>query len=1311
MGLGEDSCAMIVRSAGKICPMDEVEQIRQAIAALEGQRAVLGDVIVETALGPLREKLAALQNLAVAEPGRVGGIPGVFGEQRKLVTILFADLVGFTAMSERMDPEEIRDLTGAYFDRWVTAIETHGGTVEKFIGDAVMAVFGLKTAGESEPENAIRAALQMRELLKQLQREEPGNEPLANLRMRVGIHTGPVVVSWMGERKGQDFIVVGDSVNLASRLQALAPVNGILISQATYRHVRGVFSVQVVEPVLVKGKRDPLQVYVVLQETPPAFRETARGIEGVDAAMIGRQAELSHLQAVFQGVVDSRECRLVTIFGEAGLGKSRLLLEFDDWLGLQTDHVLFKGRASPTTQNAPYRLLRDLFAARFTIHDSDPPQVARAGLEKGIWEVLREAIPPAGPPGSPGGFPAERPGQPDERRLVQLKTHFIARLLGFEIGPSDFLPLDDPRQIQELGLAYLVEFFRALAGKIPLVMLLEDLHWADDSTLELLLRLARALAHSPLLILGTARPALAERRPEWGRELAFASRLDLEPLSQADSERLVREIMQKASELPPELTALVVRNAEGVPFYVEELIKMLIDDGVIDGRADVWRVDASRLASVRVPATLIEVLQARFDSLSAREKALLQRAAVVGRTFWDQAVSFISARGAPDLPASPWQQAALVSAPEDGALLAQLQKRELIYQRDHSALEETREFFFKHALLRDVTYESLLKRYRRMYHAYTAQWLETVVGRSQRADEYATMIAEHYDLASESGSPLLAASWYIRAARSAAQRYANQPALRLYQRGLELLPETRLEQRYEVHLGQVEIYALLGDRPLQLHTLQAMDALLNWICEAEQPLLDPVAAERLKAETRICWTTYYNTTGDYHQAAASASQAVELARTIGDVLFEIRGKNAWATACRYLSDYPTARQLYLDAKSLAEGLAESPAAGAERRGAGAESRGVAAVSDQSSVDPTSGLLAQRRPGVSLLLADALLGLGVVCEIQAEYTQARQYLEQALALYRQLHHLMGESRALNSLGVVANNQYDLEAGQKYYEQALEIKHLMGDRYGEGVALVNLGVIAERRHKLETAVELFQQSLEICQDIQDEEGIEAALIGLGNNYHSLGDYQQARQVFEQALVISQEIGDRQGEADILTSLGELHNQLGQPETGREYCRQSIRLTEQIGAPSEAGYAWFFLGRALELLGEPEAARQAYRRSLEIRQELGQTSLVVDSQAGLARAQLSLGDRTRALESARAVFEAVRSPDFEHLSQPVRVCLTCYRILSADQPELARQVLQRGYAFVQRVAAEMRNTEFKKSFLERVPENLELRALVIA
>jgi class 3 adenylate cyclase/tetratricopeptide (TPR) repeat protein len=1244
---------------------EQIESINRAIAALEGQRSVLGDAIVETALGPLKEKLAGLQ----AQPP---------AEQRKLVTVLFADLVDFTAMSERMDSEEVRDITNAYFKRWTSAIERFGGVVEKFIGDAVMAVFGLKAASEVDAENAVRAALQMRALLNRLEEEGPEDRLLANLRMRVGIHTGPVVVSWLGERKGQDVVVVGDSVNLASRLQSLAPVNGVLISHDTYRHVSGIFNVQAQEPVRVKGKQEPVQAYVVLDEKPQHAFQAGQGIEGVETTMVGRQVELDALQAAYREVLDRRECRVVTILGQAGLGKSRLLLEFDHWLERQAGYNLFQSRSSPAGQNTPYGLLRGLLAYRFGIHDSDSPQVVRQRLENELGEALHARLAGEAPPGTAG----EAALQPEARQ----KTHFIARLLGFEIGASPFLPESDPRQIQERGLAYLGEYFQSLAARGPVVVLLEDLHWSDDSTLDLLPRLARSLRHAPLLVLGSARGALLERQPGWAEELSFAARLNLQPLSQADSERLVREILQKVPDLPPELEALIVRSAEGVPFYVEELIKMLIDDGTIETLPAGWRVNTSRLANIRVPSTLTELLQARFDSLSAREKALLQRAAVVGRTFWDQALAFIVLREANQPATAAGGQPAPSASPEDEAVLGQLQKRELILLRAHSSLEETREFSFKHALQRDVTYESLLKRYRRIYHAHVAQWLEGVVGRSQRADEFAAMIAEHYELAGESGSPLRAAGWYARAARSAGERFANPSAIRLYQRALQLLPEAQVEQRIVLDLALAEKYGLVGDRPHQVELLQGLDELV-----ANLP--NTSGAARLAAETRISWSGYYNITGDYPQAVASASQAVRLARSVEDAFLECRGENVWATACRNQSEYAAAREHYLNAERLAKEIGR---------------RGVQEERPPSAADLASLSIQPPRISADLLLAEAHFGLGVVCDVQGEYEQAVQFLQQALQLFRRLNHLMGESRVLNSLGAVSMNLSNHEASRKYLEQALQIKLLVGDRYGQGVTLANLGNVCEMAHKLEMAVVYFYQSLEICREIEDAEGVEVALIGIANNCHSLGNYPRELGALEEALAISRQIGDRQGEAGILISLGELQNLLGQPGAGREYCQQSLQLCEEIGAPNEAGYAWFFLGRSLELLGLAAEAQHAYQRSYQIRQELGQAKFMLDSQAALARTHWMMGASRQALELLGPVVEALQPGGIHSLGQPVQACLTCYRILLPEQPELARRILLWGQEFLLLVTAEIKDEGLRKSYLEGVSDNAELLGL---
>lgn len=1250
--------------------MQEIVQLEQAIAALNAQRGLLGDEVVDTAVRPLQEKLNQLLTqgapLAPETPAPTSQPLNFTGEQRKQVTVLFADLVGFTSLSEMMDPEDVRDLTNAYFKRWLVEIERFGGVVEKFIGDAVMAVFGLRIASETDPENAIHAALAMRESLQQLRNAGEIKDKVAQLRMRIGIHTGSVVVSWLGERKGQDFVVVGDTVNLASRLQSLAPVNGILISHETYRLTAEQFEVQTIEPVLVKGKQEPVQAHIVLGSKKRLFRDSLASVQGIETTMIGRQAEQHWLLALQRESLNQAGCRVAIIIAEAGLGKTRLMVEFARSLQRESKLEVLKGRASPLQQHTPDALIHDIFAQRFNIQDNDPEWLVRQRLEQGIGDLVQ--------------------------------AHFIARLLGFEIGKSEYLPEYDPLQVQQRGLSYIADYFRRQAGQAGIVFLLEDLHWADQSSLALLEQLIGLLKDVPVLFVIAGRPSLLEHMPQWGASAGAFSCLRLEPLSETDSQRLASEILQRVPELPPELTDLIVRSAEGVPYFVEELIKMLIEDGVIDASQTAWRIDRSRLADVRIPPTLTKLLQARFDSLQPLEKLLLQRAAVIGRTFWDQALAYLSLAAGGGVTAN--QQGQLDIQPLAGSYLQEFQpalyqllQRELIFQREISSLVDASEYVFKHALLRDVTYESLLKRYRRLYHLYAAQWLEKIAGSSQRASEQAATIASHYELA---GSQSEAARWYFRAAVDAASRYANTAALDLFERAMRFTPPADHRRRFVILIKQADIYSLLGDRTNQMRTLLLVQDFLDSLVASPEISGATITEDIhiLSAVLQLRKAVYYNATGDYPLADQAAQQAVEWATLASDQLIEAQACLVWATSARYRSDYRLAINLLSRARELVERNSQLE---------------TATLPDELNPDE-AGIL---RPSIRNLQAEIFLGLGVVADVQGEYDQARSMLEQALAFFRIIRYQLGESRALNSLGVVLSNQHDLAAARAYLEQALKIKRQMGDLYGEGVTLVNLGVLSERQHAFDIALDYFEQSLAVCKAVDDEEGKAAAWIGIGNNRQSLGDYPAARAAFDHALQTCRTIGDRQGEADILTSLGELHNVCGQAEQGRAYCLEAKEIAEQIGAPNEAGYAWYFLGRSEELLGNTGQAIQAYQRCLDLRLELGQQNLQVDARAGLARGFLAAGDLGSAQEQADLVLAVLHSPMFSELHAPVLACLSAWQVLracGAPQAELD-EILTIGSRFLNKVAGSFIDEGLRTSYQELVPENQQLRRLVDA
>jgi ABC-type oligopeptide transport system substrate-binding subunit/class 3 adenylate cyclase len=709
--------------------VSEREQIEQTIAHLETQRATLGDAVVDASVAALRAKLAALE-------------PCPPPEQRKQVTILFADVSGFTPMSETMDAEEVSEVMNTLWQRIDMAIVEHGGRIDKHMGDAVVALWGVDTARESDPERAIRAALAMQAVLAEFKSDH-------TLKMRIGLTTGPVLLGTV-DTTGE-FSAIGDAVTLAEQLEGVAPTGGVLISHNTYRHVQGIFDVLEQEPIQVKGRVEPVRTYLVQRAKPRAFRMSTRGVAGIETRMVGRDAELLMLQNLFRDATEDTEVQVVTVVGDAGVGKSRLLYEFGKWIELLPAQVWrFEGRATPEIVARPYGLIRRMFAHRFEILGSDSAAEVRAKFRAGMAAALNS----------------------DQADLV-------GQLIGLDFSTSQAVQARlGSESFGELAIAHLAEYLQAIASE-PTVILLEDIHWADDSSLDLLDYLVGAVPDTRLLVICLARPPLFERRPSWGEGQQTHIHINLKPLSRRASRALVGEILQKAGEVPSELRDLIVEGAEGNPFYVEELIKMLIEDDVIVPGEDHWRVELERLAEVRVPPTLTGVLQARLDSLPHEEKMLLQRAAVVGRLFWDTAVAELKAK-----------EESGFDEEEITALLEAVRDRELVFRRERSAFAGAEEYIFKHALLRDVAYEMVLHRLRRVYHGQVARWLEGAAG--ERIGEYLGLIAGHYELAREGEK---AVEYLLRAGDQARLAYANQEASGYYRRALTLLEQQgELEQ-------------------------------------------------------------------------------------------------------------------------------------------------------------------------------------------------------------------------------------------------------------------------------------------------------------------------------------------------------------------------------------------------------------------------------------------------------------------------------------------------------------------------------------
>jgi class 3 adenylate cyclase len=586
---------------------EQINQLKQAIVEIEAQRSILGDAAVEASLVPFRQKLADLEAQVTHSREEPPALPT---RQRKLVTLLYMDVVGSTAMTQHLDPEDTLEIMDNSLPRLAAPIETHGGHVTRYTGDGFKAVFGDPIAREDDPEQAIRAGLEILEVSQALAQELEPEWEIKDFQVRIGVDTGLAALG--GQTEAED-TVMGRVVNLAVRIESAAPPGGLLISHNTYRHVRGVFTVELQEPITAKGFPEPVPVYLVKNVKPRAFRVRTLGVEGVETRMVGRETELKHLQDALLTAMEDGEGHVVTVSGEAGVGKSRLLYEFQNWIDtLPPPHVrFFKGRGRQESQGLPYSLLRDLFTFRFQVLDDDTGEQARQKIESGFGDVF----------GDDGD--------------AMMRAHIIGQLLGFDFSASTHLVgvINDPEQLRNRGLMYLKEYFQSLSQQSPIVIFLEDIHWGDDSSLDAVNKLGELTPRLPFLILCAARPTLFERRPYWGEGQTYHTHLELRPLSKRESRQLVAEILKLADKVPAELRELVVGGSEGNPFYAEELIKMLIEGGVVIPGEEAWHIETDNLAKADVPSTLAGVLQARLDSLPIHERIVLQQASVVGRLF------------------------------------------------------------------------------------------------------------------------------------------------------------------------------------------------------------------------------------------------------------------------------------------------------------------------------------------------------------------------------------------------------------------------------------------------------------------------------------------------------------------------------------------------------------------------------------------------------------------------------------------------------------------------------------------------------
>jgi class 3 adenylate cyclase/tetratricopeptide (TPR) repeat protein len=717
-------------------------------------------------------------------------------EERKVVTVLFADLVGFTSRAEQMDPEDVRAVLEPYHARLRTELERRGGSVEKFIGDAVMALFGAPTAHEDDPERAVRAALAIRDWI----REE------GELQVRVAVTTGEALVA-LGARPAEgEGMASGDVVNTAARLQSAAPVNGVLVDETTYRATSQKIDYREAEPVSAKGKQEPVPAWEVVE---------ARSSFGVDVAqeqrapLIGRERELDVLVNALGRVRAERSPQLVTLVGVPGIGKSRLVYELSQVIENEAELTSWRqGRSLPYGEGVSFWALGEMVKAQAGMLETDSTEEAAGKLARSVRELVDES-----------------------------EADWVERHLGALVGLESEQELKGDHRAE--AFAAWRRFFEALAEERPLVLVFEDLHWADEGLLDFVDHLVDWAGGVPILVVGTARPELLSRRAGWGGGKPNALTLSLSPLDDDETARLLAALLER-SVLPAETQTALLQRAGGNPLYAEEFVRMVTDRELLAGDGE-----------LPLPESVQGIVAARLDALPDEEKTLLQDAAVLGKVFWLGAAAEIAA----------------VDRPAAEEALHRLERKEFVRRERRPSVAGESEYAFRHLLVRDVAYSQIPRARRAEKHRLAGEWIE----RLGRPEDHAEMLAHHYssalELAGAAGADTSALEEPARRAlREAGDRAfalgAYGTARKFYSQTVEAWPENELPDpelliRYSRVLNSIDI----GSAPEFL--MQAV----------EIALASGDSGQAAEAETLMCemyWLIGRRDDGFEHLRAAEA---------------------------------------------------------------------------------------------------------------------------------------------------------------------------------------------------------------------------------------------------------------------------------------------------------------------------------------------------------------------------------------------------------------------------------------------------------
>jgi class 3 adenylate cyclase/tetratricopeptide (TPR) repeat protein len=930
--------------------------------------------------------------------------------ERKLATVLFVDLVDSTEFVAGEDPEVVRRRVTTYFDEVADCIQLHGGTVEKFAGDAVMAAFGIPQGHEDDAERAVRAALSIMNQVHDL-----------GLEARAGVEAGEVVVD-----EADSTFATGEAVNVAARLQQAAGPGEILMGESAFRLTAGIVESEPVGPLELRGFRKPIPAY-----RPLAVRDGGRQLASVSAPFVGRESELELLQNMLDRTIRDRRPQVFTVYGEPGVGKSRMIREF--LAGVEGATIL-AGRALPYGEGVTYWPLAEMVKAAAGITDDDPMETAR------------------------------------EKLIECCGDEAIAELLGLASGVME--AVEGERGQPEIAWAAR-EFVDELADVQPLVLVFEDIHWAEEPLLELIDHLAQWVRERALLILCLARPELLDSRPGWGGGRVRSTAIELEPLARAESEELAIALLSE-HDVTEQVRARLLEKTEGNPLFVEETVRMLLEEGVAGGD--------------RIPDTLQALIGARIDRLPAGQKIVLQRGSVIGRVFWAGAINHLS----PEYDADDLED-----------ILDELLLRDMVTREQRSTITGEAAYRFKHVLIREVAYGGLSKSSRAEYHTRFAEWLR------QKADkELLEIRAYHLDRATALYAELdgrppeelarTAAKALEAAGKRALAREANASARKLLLRSAELEPTLR--RRFLAARASWQ----LGDLPVVRDEMTVL---------AQEAAAEGARDIQSRALTALSETAV-SLDGELTRAVELADQALAVVED-DDHDGRFRALDRRARVARWIGRLAEAEEFEQEA------LKEARAAGRKDHEARAALQLAGIHIGRMEEDKAEPLIDRalelaEASGSIVARATAAQSKGALLHVRGEYEQAAGWYLKALDLFREAADVSEIAWVSRQLGLLAWESGNPEKAEKLFRESIRLLAPMNER---GTLCESQRYLAQLLLEEGRIDEAEKYALAAVETVSAEDFASRATtrVALAQVHAAQGHHDEAEELFKEALEI--------------------------------------------------------------------------------------------------------------------------------------------------------------------------------------------------